>query len=95
MLNARDAAPAAAARFEALEACVRVFYVDYGNCALVQMDELREWSERWDWVPFQAYECALADVEVRGAHGRKALDVQEVHELRELMLHKRLPATVV
>lgn len=75
-------------------ACVRVFYVDFGNCSMVQMLDLRRWSDQWDWVPFQAYECHLAGVRRLGG-AADTLSVAEMEALRGLMLFKELRAIVV
>lgn len=89
----RDAGPETASA-AAQAACVRVFFVDFGNCATVRLEDLRRWSERWDWVPFQAYECRLAGVQ-RLDGAAEQLGVAEMVALRGLMLNKELRATVM
>ncbi|XP_055618874.1 tudor domain-containing protein 6 isoform X4 [Toxorhynchites rutilus septentrionalis] len=44
---------------------IRVFYLDYGNKAKVRIDDLRLWDDSFDYVPFQAIHCRIANVHQR------------------------------
>ncbi|XP_065078217.1 uncharacterized protein krimp isoform X1 [Ochlerotatus camptorhynchus] len=39
-----------------------VFYLDYGNRENVRLEDLRMWDDRFDYLPFQAVHCRLANV---------------------------------
>lgn len=41
---------------------IKVFYVDYGNCRTVNLDDIRKWSYNFEYLAFQAIKCQLDNV---------------------------------
>ncbi|EDS31319.1 conserved hypothetical protein [Culex quinquefasciatus] len=41
---------------------ISVFYVDYGNRDTLKIDQLRYWDDRFDYLPFQAVHCRVANI---------------------------------
>lgn len=41
---------------------IKVFYVDYGNCRIVDLQDIRKWSYCFDYLAFQAIKCYLDNV---------------------------------
>lgn len=39
-----------------------MFYVDYGFIFTVELQNIFEWSDRWDYIPFQAFHCYIANI---------------------------------
>lgn len=48
--------------YEACPICSQVFYVDYGNCGIVNLSEIRQWDDSLDCYPLQALECKLDNI---------------------------------
>lgn len=42
---------------------ITVFYVDYGNTAVVSLKDLRCWDDQFDYLPFQAVHCRIANAQ--------------------------------
>lgn len=40
-----------------------VFYVDYGNTAVLSLKDLRCWDDQFDYLPFQAVHCRIANAQ--------------------------------
>ncbi|XP_021694879.1 uncharacterized protein LOC5570125 isoform X2 [Aedes aegypti] len=69
---------------------VEVFYVDYGNKENVRLADLRLWDDRFDYLPFQAVHCRLANV------GRlRDDDVRATEALREEILDRLVVVEVL
>ncbi|XP_053698354.1 uncharacterized protein LOC128745336 [Sabethes cyaneus] len=68
---------------------VLVFYVDYGNAELVRMDHIREWDEKFSYLPYQAVYCRLANVCRVKPHHKPA-----VVEMNRTLLNQRLLARI-
>lgn len=69
---------------------VMVFYVDFGNCDLVELANLSPWDDRFDFVPFQAYRFCLDNDEL----GKGSESERMVEQFKLLVLHKELMAHV-
>lgn len=67
----------------------QVFYVDYGNCARVSLNELFLWDSRWDNVPSQIFLCRL-----HGMRKIRFFDFEAMTALEELLVNKTLKAKV-
>lgn len=68
-----------------------VFLVDYGNCHHVRLDEVRQWERRFAYVPFQAYELRLANVDRVRTH----FDARSIRLMRDMLINKRMVAKVL
>ncbi|XP_058832619.1 uncharacterized protein LOC131690695 isoform X2 [Topomyia yanbarensis] len=69
---------------------ILVFYVDYGNYEQVEIDDLRLWDDRFDYLPLQAIHCRLANV--LQANGN---DVKAATALRIAICDKRVRVKVL
>ncbi|KAJ6647444.1 Tudor and KH domain-containing protein [Pseudolycoriella hygida] len=67
----------------------RVFYVDYGNCGLVNFNDLRQWDSEFDSYPFQALECKLDNITKL-----KNRDAVAISFLEHIVLNNAVTATV-
>ncbi|XP_038104315.1 tudor and KH domain-containing protein isoform X2 [Culex quinquefasciatus] len=78
---------------------VVVLYLDYGNQERLGMADLRTWDDRFDYLPFQAVHCRLANVtRKRGGEGEEeeeAEDIQGTLALREVIYDKRVAVKVL
>lgn len=67
----------------------KVYYIDYGNCAKVNLNELFKWDSRWENVPPQVLLCRL--------HGMRKIrfyDFEAMTALEKLLVNKMLKAKV-
>lgn len=48
--------------YEACPICSQVFYVDYGNCGIANLSQIRQWDDSLDCYPLQALECKLDNI---------------------------------
>lgn len=67
----------------------KVYYIDYGNCAKVNLNELFKWDPRWENVPPQVFLCRL--------HGMRKIrfyDFEAMTALEGLLINKTLKAKV-
>lgn len=69
---------------------VRVFYVDHGHADMVALVDMRQWDERYSYLPYQAVPCRLSNVEPMRPNHRQA-----VIEMNRTLLNKRFWATIV
>lgn len=67
----------------------QVFYIDYGNCAKVNLNELFKWDSRWDDVPAQIFLCRL-----HGMRKIRFFDFEAMTALEGLLVNKTLKAKV-
>ncbi|XP_053689729.1 uncharacterized protein LOC128738536 [Sabethes cyaneus] len=51
---------------------IDVFYVDYGNYERIEINDLRLWDDRFDYLPLQAIHCRLANVRSKGIESEDA-----------------------
>lgn len=57
---------------------IEVFYLDYGNRENVRLEDLRMWDDQFDYLPFQAVHCRLANVSrLRDNDARATTALQE------------------
>ncbi|XP_058811409.1 uncharacterized protein LOC131676312 [Topomyia yanbarensis] len=62
---------------------ISVFYVDYGNIDVVDISQLRYWDDRFDYLPFQAVHCRVANIRpIRSNH------IEAIEQLRNAILDK-------
>ncbi len=66
-----------------------MFYVDYGNCEVVTINEMRQWDDSMDCHPFQAIECKLDNIQKL-----KEKDAKAVAFIEKCLLQKSVTATV-
>uniref|UniRef100_A0A1Q3FVI6 C3H1-type domain-containing protein n=1 Tax=Culex tarsalis TaxID=7177 RepID=A0A1Q3FVI6_CULTA len=71
-----------------------VFYLDYGNQERLGMADLRTWDDRFDYLPFQAVHCRLANV-TRKVEEVGEEDIQGTLALREAIYDKRIAVKVL
>lgn len=67
----------------------KVYYIDYGNCAKVNLNELFMWDPRWEHVPPQVFLCRL--------HGMRKIrfyDFEAMTALERLLMNRSLKAKV-
>lgn len=78
---------------------VVVLYLDYGNQERLGMADLRTWDDRFDYLPFQAVHCRLANVtRKRGGEGEEEEEVEDIQgtlALREVIYDKRVAVKVL
>uniref|UniRef100_A0A182QMP2 C3H1-type domain-containing protein n=1 Tax=Anopheles farauti TaxID=69004 RepID=A0A182QMP2_9DIPT len=75
---------------EQFESTVSVFYVDYGNTAMVGMEEVRRWEDCFKYLPYQAICCRIANIQ-----RIKPFHVEALEQITESLLDKRLKAQVI
>ncbi|XP_058444357.1 uncharacterized protein LOC131425998 [Malaya genurostris] len=69
---------------------ILVFYVDYGNTDTVDMEQLRYWDDRFDYLPFQAVHCRVANIsQMRPNH------VEAIDQLRNAILDKGVRVRII
>ncbi|XP_055589066.1 tudor domain-containing protein 1-like [Uranotaenia lowii] len=67
-----------------------VFLVDFGNHETMRLEQLREWDDQFDYLPFQAIHCRLANVKrLRERHP------EAVIQLRNAILNKPIVVRVI
>lgn len=69
---------------------IEVFYLDYGNRENVRLEDLRMWDDRFDYLPFQAVHCRLANVNRLRDDDARATAALEAEILDRLMMVKVL-----
>lgn len=67
----------------------QVFYVDYGNCENVNINDMRQWDDAFDRYPFQALECSLDNITKL-----KDCDEKAIAYFEQLVFQKPTLATV-
>lgn len=68
----------------------KVFFVDFGNMERVSIKDLRKWSNRFEFLPFQAILCRLYNVKVV-EHDRSSA----IEFLESQIVEKYLDAIVI
>uniref|UniRef100_A0A182VXE8 C3H1-type domain-containing protein n=1 Tax=Anopheles minimus TaxID=112268 RepID=A0A182VXE8_9DIPT len=75
---------------EAFDHTINVFYVDYGNTAIVGMGEVRRWEDRFNYLPFQAVCCRISNIQrIKPCH------LEAIQQLYVCILDKPLRAMIV
>lgn len=69
---------------------LKVFYVDFGNCANVNLTQIFKWDKRWNCLPAQAFHCRLDKIK-----RIKPLDFLAIQTFHMLALNKELDAMAV
>lgn len=69
---------------------VLVFYVDHGHADMVALTEIRQWDDRYSYLPYQTVLCRLSNVEPMKRYHKQA-----VIEMNRTLLNKRFWATIV
>ncbi|XP_053681396.1 tudor domain-containing protein 1 [Anopheles nili] len=69
---------------------VSVFYVDYGNTAIVSAHDVRRWEDRFKFLPYQAICCRIANI-----RHIKPYHIEAIQQLNYSILDKSLRALVI
>lgn len=63
--------------------------MDYGFSCQIDVDQMYEWKNKWDYVPFLARRCYLVNVKMRWPD-----DEEAINELAKRILHKEMTTLV-
>ncbi|XP_052898502.1 uncharacterized protein LOC128305200 isoform X1 [Anopheles moucheti] len=75
---------------DAFDRAVSVFYVDYGNTAMVGSNEVRRWEDRFKYIPFQAVCCRISNIQrIKPCH------LEAIQRLHCCILDKQLRAMII
>ncbi|XP_053659790.1 tudor domain-containing 6-like [Anopheles marshallii] len=75
---------------DAFDRAVSVFYVDYGNTAMVGSNEVRRWEDRFKYIPFQAVCCRISNIQrIKPCH------LEAIQQLYSSILDKQLRAMII
>ncbi|XP_062555471.1 uncharacterized protein LOC134220429 [Armigeres subalbatus] len=69
---------------------ISVFYVDYGNTEMVSLKELRCWDDQFDYLPFQAIHCRIANVQPR-----REQHIEAIRQLYNDIMNKTIKIQVL
>jgi len=72
------------------ENTVKVMLLDFGNINIINISRVREWCTLFDYLPFQAISCRLANIKKL-----KNYHVEAIDQLKKKILNKAITATVV
>lgn len=68
---------------------VKVFFVDYGNCRIVNLEDIRRWNYNFEYLAFQAIKCRIDNVfKIKPNH------VEAIEYLKRQVLNVPLNAKV-
>lgn len=74
---------------EIIEDRVMVYYVDFGNSELVDLADLYNWDDRFDFLPFQAYPMSLDTTTDKWLE-----ETRTVERFKRLVLNKKITAHI-
>lgn len=70
---------------------LKVFYIDFGNCANVVITDIYKWDESCNCLPAQAFHCRLPDIKSI----IKPIDFEAIERVKLLVLNKYMTLKTV
>lgn len=70
----------------------KVFYVDFGDTDIINIEKIRKWETKFDYLPFQAIKCQIAGIEAKKENHLRTAGMEQ---LKRMILNRALEAKVM